>query len=210
MVFEFERWGSAVFASVSRLSRTAGGVTEAAYGGAKPAIVVERDKLVEIVERNLRKAIAHVWAHGPAIRSNTVHVQSFMNAVATMISVDVLPPGSGLFRTWDTRERFHRQVAPADILAEYRALCAHIAGRLDENDPVAVAAELEWELDGRIHPFADGCGRTAKLLGAWILLRGDTLPARFSDRTEYYAVINHPLQEWVAYYRAHIPPIVEG
>src|SRR3989344_1628976 len=188
MVFEFERWGSAVFTSVSRLSRTAGGLAEAAYGGAKPAIMVERDKLVTIVERNLRKTIAHVWAHGPAIRPDTVHVQSFMNAVAAMVSVEVLPPGFGLFRTWDTRERFHRQVAPADILAEYRALCAHIAGRLDENDPVAVAAELEWELDGRIHPFADGCGRTAKLLGAWILLRGDTLPARFSDRTEYYAV----------------------
>src|SRR3989344_8123766 len=148
MVFEFERWGAAIFTSVSRLSRTAGGLTEAAYGGAKPAIVGERDKLVAIVERNLRKAIVHVWAHGPAIRPDTVHVQSFMNAVATMISIEVLPPGSGLFRTWDTRERFPRQVAPADIPVEYHALCALIAGRLDEKDPVTVAAELEWELDG--------------------------------------------------------------
>ena len=210
MTFEFERWGSAVFTSVSRLSRTAGGVTEAAYGGAKPAIMVERDKLVAIVERNLRKAIAHVWAHGPAIRPDTVHVQSFMNAVATTMLVEVLPPGSGLFRTWDTRERLPRQVAPADVPAEYRALCMLMAGRLNEKDPVTVAAELEWELDGRIHPFADGCGRTAKLLGAWILLRGDMPPAQFTDRTEYYTVINHPLQKWVAYYRAHVPALVAG
>ena len=66
MTFEFERWGSAVFASASQLSRTAGGVTEAAYGGAKPAIMVERDKLVAIVERNLRKAIAR-YRFTPAV-----------------------------------------------------------------------------------------------------------------------------------------------
>lgn len=210
MTFEFEEWASAVFASISRLSRTAGGVSEAAYGGAKPAIVVEREKLVAIVERNLRNAIAHVWAHGPAIRSDAVHVQAFINAVATTVSVDVNPPGSGLYRTWDTRGKFPRQVTPADILAEYGALCARMAGRLDEKDPVVVAAEIEWELDGRIHPFADGCGRTAKLLGAWMLLRGDMLPAQFTDRKEYYTVINHPLQEWVAYYRAHVPALVTG
>lgn len=205
MPLEFQSWSERLYQAVAGLSRTAHGVTEEAYGGNKPALALKGDDLRSIVDGNLRRAISYVWNYGPAIRQDPVHVQSFINAVATKVSHGLVPDAS-LLRTWDTREKYLWQTPPEAVATEYRELCREIAKRIPlfVHHPIDQAAWVERELDWRIHPFSDGCGRTTKLVGAWVLLRGGLMPARFPSSKEYYKHIHHPEQEWVAFYQAHV------
>jgi len=208
MNLEYVTWAAAVHTAVTALSRTAQGATSAAYGGAKPALrVTDPALLAAKTSENLSAAIAYVWDHGPAIRPQLYHVRGFMNALAAVVSKDLLQPGQSLWRTWDTRERYPEQVAVSEIEPAMHMLCADVAAALSDpqHDPVVLAAMLEKQIDGIIHPFADGCGRTAKLLGAWALLRKDMLPAQFTDRVLYYKAMASSEEEWVSFYRVHVP-----
>jgi hypothetical protein len=71
-------------------------------------------------------------------------------------------------------------------------------------DGYKIAAFVEQELDSRIHPFADGCGRTSKIVSGWILARYDLSLPQWESRDEYYEHIEKDLPEWEKYYLAHI------
>ncbi len=210
MQTELTEWAPALFDSVASLSRTTKGVTEAAYNGQKPPLrITDPDALREKAGANLRHAIVHVWVHGRAVRTHPTHVAGFMNAVATKVSEGLLQPWQSLFRTWDTRGLYPRHVAVDQIVPAMHQASVDIASALQDRpafqkDPVRTAALLEHRLD-RIHPYADGCGRTIMLLGAWILLRADYPPAHFSTREEYYEGIRKSSGEWEAIYRSHLP-----
>ncbi len=207
MALEFDHWSQTLFASVTALSRTAGGATQAAYGGHKPALrITDPAALAQKTEENLRQAISHVWNIGPTVQPRIAHITAFMNAVAAKVSAGLID--GDLFRTWDTRERYPQQVAPFDILWSM----ADLSQKLSFNNPLCikrahphrVAATLEREIDWRIHPYADGCGRTAKLLGAWVLLRHGSMPPRFDSKERYYKAMNAGEGEWLAFYSACI------
>ena len=55
-------------------------------------------------------------------------------------------------------------------------------------------------MDSRIHPFADGCGRTAKIISAWILARYHLHLPQWKSRDKYYQNIEKNLTEWEKYY----------
>ncbi len=208
MKLAYATWAEKVHQSVSALSRTAKGTTAAAYGGAKPALEVsDATLLAQKTAENLSLAIDYVWKHGLAIRPQTHHVLGFMNAVAKQVSEGLLRPGQSLWRTWDTREKYPTQVLPSEIEVAMELLGADVAAALldPQQDPVKLAALLEREIDGHIHPYADGCGRTAKLLGAWALLRSGMLPAYFTDRAAYYGAMAASEEEWYKFYRSHVP-----
>lgn len=212
MTLELTVWAPAVFESVTAFSRTAQGESASAYGGQKPALrITDPKELEERVLANLRGAIVHVWTHGAIIRAHHEHILGFMNAVAAKVSSGLLQPGQSLWRTWDTSEQYPEQISPRDIPKAMLELSQNLASafqNFSEVDPVALAGRLERDIDRHMHPFADGCGRSAKLLGAWVLLRAKLLPARFTNRKEYYATMNAGESQWLAYYRAHIPLMV--
>lgn len=202
---EFDRWSEAVYAATARLSRTAAGKTESAYGGAKPALeLTEPAALAERTSRNLRAAMARIWQEMGAVRLNGLHVLGFMNGTAQLVSAGL--SDGPLYRTWDTRSKYPDQLPPAEI-PQAMERCAHaLARRLPTGEPVETAAHLQRDLDRFIHPYTDGCGRTSRLLGAWVLLRHDLLPPVFEDQAAYYAAMNGPWEGWLAAYRERMPP----
>jgi Fic family protein len=70
-----------------------------------------------------------------------------------------------------------------EMIASYEKL------RADEH-PVVVAAKLHFDLV-HIHPFVDGNGRTARLLGNLELIRGGFAPILIEkeDRSDYFGVL---------------------
>ena len=201
-------WLKTVCKTVKALSRTANGETATAYNGDKPELLIQNPtELTERAEWNLAEAAMHVFMFGEAIRADPVHILSFMNAVAQKVSAKIFPQQASPWRTWDTRKKYPQQVPPSQIEKDMMRLSTCLANKFrdfKQHDPVEMAALLERELDWGIHPWADGCGRSAKILGAWILFKARLLPATFTDREEYYRSMNSTVANWVAYYRRHV------
>ncbi len=79
------------------------------------------------------------------------------------------------------------------------------AFRLRHYDAIGLAAWVEYEIDMRIHPYPDACGRMARAFSAWTLLWNDAPLPYYRDRTAYYAAMNESWESFLAYYRTCFP-----
>lgn len=195
-----QHWFRSVLQALASLSRTFQGVSDTTSAAEKPKLAVaEGEALKAKSSQNLEQALEHLWVNRLKGFTSPVSVREFIDTLATAVSEGLLQPGQSFCRTWATK---FGQTAPEAIEAEYSKFCAWLYGELDDSDPVAVAALVEKRLDGQIHPFADGCGRTSKLLAAFVLLRHGILPPSYGSRKEYYIIINLSEAEWINYYRS--------
>ena len=195
-----EDWMASVRNALAGLSRTLRGISDTSSSAAKPKLGVEEgNKLAERSSRNLQHALGFLWENRSYKFGTATTVRSFIDSLARIVSDGLLPPGQSLYRTWVTE---FDQALPENIEQEYNNFCEWFFDNVDGDDPVTVAAMTEKRLDGKIHPFADGCGRTAKLLAAFALLRSEFLPVSHRSREEYYQRINESDEEWIRYYTA--------
>jgi Fic family protein len=90
----------------------------------------------------------------------------------------------------DELERIVHEGSPVDeVAARTAGLCRWITdreGRLEEFPPPVLAAVAHYAITD-IHPFANGNGRTARLLSSGVLLRHGYLPGRLFCFDRYYA-----------------------
>ena len=194
-------WTESVLASLAGMSRTLGGASDTTSAVEKPKLgVSEGEALASRTEQNLRQALGFLWDSCECQFQSAIKVREFVDTVAEMVSHGLLAPSQSLYRTWETK---FWQTPVRAIEAEYVKFCRWLFRALaDSTDFVEIAALSERRLDGQIHPFADGCGRTAKLLAAFVLLRGSRTPPRYGARSEYYRKINQSEAEWLCYYRS--------
>lgn len=191
-------------ANLGATSRTSGGVSDVSEASPdKPKLVIEGEHLADKTEANFRVALAYAWTQKGRTFESGQEVDDFISRIAGMVSRDLLQPGQRNRRTWETP--YHTRVD--DVPRLWNGFCSKFQRRLTDSggDPLVTAAWVEQEVDGRIHPFADGCGRTAKVLSAFVLARADHPLPVFRDRKEYYGNINVPTDEWVRHYRTYFP-----
>lgn len=194
-------WTESVLGSLTGMSRTLGGTSDTTSSAEKPKLgCSEGEALASRTERNLRQALLFLWANRARQFESAAEVREFVDKVAEIVSDGLLTSGQSLYRTWETK---FGQTSVAEIETEYRKFCEWLFGALEKlADSVETAALVEYRLDGHLHPFADGCGRTAKVLAAFVLLRGHRTPPRYGARKEYYRKINESEAEWILYYRS--------
>lgn len=102
--------------------------------------------------------------------------------------------------------------APAKDLEGRRAQFAkEFTERIDRDDPVETAAWVHWRLNMVDHPYADGVGRTAEMVAAYVLMRhGHPMPSREASRDEWYGHApkspdidyGNDYRKWVEFYRS--------
>ncbi|MDO8623943.1 MAG: Fic family protein [bacterium] len=194
-----QQWIDSVLASLTGMSRTIGGVSDTTSSADKPKLGVEREALASRSEGNLRHMLDDLWVCRDYRFISAAEVREFVDGIAEDVNTGLLSRGQSLYRTWETK---FGQTPVAAIEAEYSEFCGRLFAGFSEDDSVRVAAIVEKKLDGEIHPFADGCGRTAKVLAAFVLLRDNRTPPRYGSRTEYYGKINTEWREWFSYYRS--------
>jgi hypothetical protein len=184
--------------NLERTSRTSHGVSDTSSSADKPKLQAEGAQLASAAERNFVSALR--WAFSQEIACPAEDsLRTLVEGVAERVSMGLLQLGQSLFRTWETK--YPMQTRVAAIEADMAEFYQELASRLQAADPVATAAWVEWKLDARIHPFADGCGRTTKVVAYWVLVReGFDLP-RYENRDAYYAAVIQSLGAWTAYYR---------
>lgn len=197
---EKKRWFESVLQALAGLSRTLNGVSDTSSAAEKPKLGVEEGSdLVERSSQNLQYALEYLWENRSISFETPAAVRTFIDSLARIVSEGLLQSGQSFYRTWETK---FGHTSVVELEAEYQKFCEWLCEALKSGDPVATAALVEKRLDGRVHPFADGCGRTSKLLAAFVLLRHDIFPPSYGPRKEYYHIINLSDAEWIEYYRS--------
>ncbi|PIQ68737.1 MAG: hypothetical protein COV91_02560 [Candidatus Taylorbacteria bacterium CG11_big_fil_rev_8_21_14_0_20_46_11] len=195
-----QAWTDSVLGSLAGMSRTLGGTSDTTSSANKPKLgVSEGEALALQTEGNLRHALDDLWECRGHRFVSPAEVREFVDGIAEEVCTGLLARGQSLYRTWETK---FGQTNVEEIETEYLEFCERLFAGLSDGDSVREAAIVEKRLDGEIHPFADGCGRTAKLLAAFVLLRGSRTPPRYGARSEYYTKINAEWREWFSYYRS--------
>ena len=205
MSLDFKTWSARLFESVSNLSRTSKGESKKTHEEKPILLITDPVELQKQSAQNLRAAIEYVWNRGPYVRTETEQVRVFITDLSKRIS-RLLVADDAKLRTWDIGTKYPNRVAPEDVPAAYNRFCEEVAMRLQavRADAAQEAAWIERAFDSEVHPLPDGCGRVARLLGAWMLLRAEKYPARFENRTAYYDAMESSDEAWEHFYRTHL------
>jgi len=189
--------------AIESLSRTSHGVSDTSSSPQKQDLLLVGNSLSQHARENLLAAIRWAYRGSNDVLERPDAVLSFLLGVAARVSLGLLDPNQSLYRTWRTRVAY--QTDPEDIPRAMQHFASCFVSRRSEADPVDMAAFVEYEIDGVIHPFADGCGRTARVCSTSILARASIVPPRYPCREEYYDRIGHGWRAWSAYYRTLVP-----
>jgi len=190
---------------LSGISRTFKGESNTDSSAEKLSLRCAGDELKDRARQNFRHTIIELFSHAPRSFSCAAAVREFVVETAQNLNRDLTRDGVGFFRTWDTTIPIH---TPKELVAEeFGNFCEELYLRIgqDKVDSIELAAWIEWRFNARIHPLADGCGRTSRALSTYFLGLGQIPLPPFTDREEYFEKINLPFEEWLAYYTGHIP-----
>lgn len=91
---------------------------------------------------------------------------------------------------------------PKDVPAMWNAFLEKVQAELDGPELEQLCAWVEYELRFRLHPLADGSGRLATVLTAWIMCRaGRAIPSyAYWQRSELHAKLRASYEEFREYY----------
>ena len=188
-------------------SRTARGASDTSASELKPGLTTAGDKLKEKTVENFERAIELVWKEKYHTFLSEPELREFVEQIAGVISEGLLQKDQNLFRTWETRLK--HQTKSESIERDFESFVGELFRQMHSvhADGHKIAAFIEQRLDSRVHPFTDGCGRTAKILSAWIMARYHLPLPQWTSREEYYDHIEKDLQEWEQYYKSHVEGI---
>lgn len=193
--------------NLEKTSRTAKGISDISSSAEKPKLAEEGELLKEKTRENFEKAVQFVWQEKYHYFDNPKELRSFIEQIAGIINEGLLKKGQGLFRTW--RTKLEHQTPPENIEKDFDNFVVELYNKIHmpHADGHSIAAFIEQQIDSRIHPFSDGCGRIAKVLSAWILARYHLPLPKWTTRDEYYENIEKDFSTWEKYFKDHVEGI---
>jgi hypothetical protein len=120
--------------------------------------------------------------------ANPKELRQFVEAQAAAINDGITKPGVLIREGADSAKYPYTKVA--DLPRAMDQFYDELFRRLDNprQDPKQLAAWIEYRMDLTDHFFADGCGKAAKAISAWALMRsGQELPT-YGSRNAYYDI----------------------
>ena len=195
------------------MSRTANGIvsTASAKGKEEDMLVASGLEARELANRNYERALRRAYEERDRKFSSPEEVRDFITELVQIINDGIAKPEC-FFRT----REISWYLPAAELPAYFSWFCGQLYERFDaeQANPWETACFIELQIDAVAHFFADGCGKTSRLLSSYALMRaGEHLP-RYRDREEYYTVCNsspYPrrdtryYQGFWAYYQTLIP-----
>jgi hypothetical protein len=188
------------------LSRSRRGVSDTSSSSSKRPLRLTGRDLRERVTENELVAQRFIWqSRNEAFPITGAGVNSLLLHIAGLVNKDLLP--EGVYRTWDFETSPHHygsRVAAQSLESALESYCERLATQASDTsiDPIALAADAEWELNGgSLHPFYDGCGRISRLFSACMLVRSDYLLPLYTGAVEYFGAGNSSRPAFSAYFR---------
>lgn len=169
-----EDYKEQAFRNIELMSRTMKGVldTTASDDKAEKMITISGEELITQARGNFSKAIALAFENKDIFLTSSDQVQGFVELIAVQINKGVLKEGSLIRSGLDSEKYPYTRINDLSNRIEefYKLLLDGISNGVD---PVELAAFIEYRIDLTDHFFGDGCGKTAKVISSWILMKND-------------------------------------
>jgi hypothetical protein len=213
-----EHYVDRAMANLSRTSRTAAGTIDTTASAGKAdqmAADLSGDRAARLAQENYRSVVASLYDDRHLRFADPAELRSFVEHVVTRVNTGILRDGV-LYREHDS-EKYPSYTRVADLPRATTRFFDELYRRLNDpaTDPIETAAWVEYRMDMTDHLWADGCGKSAKAIAAWVLMRsGHDLPAYPAERAAQFAhaptlptatgpgVDAVQLRDWLDYYRS--------
>lgn len=171
------------------MSRTAQGVvdTSASTEKAESMTGISGENAANLAQQNFETAIREAYDNRDRVFSSPEDLRIFIEGLASTVNSGIVKEGS-LIRTADSNKYPYVRVTDLENYMEkfYQDLYRRVENLT--SDPVETAAFAEFGIDFGGHFFADGCGKTAKVVSSFLLMRQNhKLPEYRGGREAYYA-----------------------
>ncbi|MBP5648082.1 hypothetical protein J6X04_02240 [Candidatus Saccharibacteria bacterium] len=171
------------------MSRTAQGVvdTSASAKKAESMTGVSGEAAADLARQNFKTAIREAYNNKERKFTSPEELKGFIEGLATIVNSGIVKEGS-LIRSSDSEKYPYVRIANLNNYMDkfYKNLYERIQN--PKADPVESAAFAEFGIDFGGHFFADGCGKTAKVVSSFMLMRHNhKLPEYKGGRSAYYA-----------------------
>lgn len=199
----FEDFLKVFSSNVESTSRTSKGVSDTSVSENKNAPLVDGEKLEEIVSKNTEQIALYIWDHKNDAFSSVDDIKKLVINIIQIVN-NRLSDDPTKFRSWNVE--YGRKVPVSNLSEEMESFYRNLLLKIKEVDrgelkPFALARFIEIEIDGNIHPFADGCGRISKSLASFFLARYNSSLPRYKSRDDYYNAMNQGEDVFIDYYR---------
>lgn len=164
--------------------------------------------------QNFTDTIRYLYEHRGGRFENPQQLREFVEGVAQRINAGITKEGVLIRSGADSTKFPYTKIA--DLESAMQKFYQELLERLTNptSDSQETAAFIEYHIDPADHFFADGCGKTAKAMSAWSLMRTQQPLPHYRSREEYYtnARLQNPSgdpavdkqqlwEQWLAYYK---------
>lgn len=197
-------------------SRTAKGTIDTSASAGKKEKIADgltADKAAQQALSNFKEAIEFLHQEKDKSFENPQQLRGFIEGIAIQINRGITKEGV-LIRQEDSPKYPYTKITDLEMAMEdfYSELFRQLQN--SNGDPIETAAWIEYRIDLTDHFFADGCGKTAKAISSWFLMKYNAPLPAYRNRKELYE--NAPNQRrgenseiteiqykrWVNYYKS--------
>lgn len=190
--------------NIKALSRTAQGTisTESSAKKGDSLVKIDADKISQTAISNFTNTLVTLFNKRNIRIESPDDIKSLLLEAATSINQGIVTEGR-LFREFDSEKYPYSH---ANQLEErLNVFAATLLEKIqNEEDPKEIAAWVEYVIDLTDHYFSDGCGKTAKAMSSWVLMRADVPLPDYSQGAKI------PNEEIRKTYYAHAPKTRPG
>lgn len=171
------------------MSRTAQGVvdTSASAKKAESMTGVSGETAADLAKQNFETAIREAYDNKERNFESPEELKDFVESLAAIVNSGIVKEGN-LIRSSDSEKYPYVRIANLDNYMNKFYQNLYERAQDPKADPVEAAAFAEFGIDFGGHFFADGCGKTAKVVSSFMLMRHNhKLPEYKGGRSAYYA-----------------------
>lgn len=220
-----EHYLQQAMSNLEKTSRTAKGVvdTSASAGKAEKMAVGSGEQAAKLANDNFRHVIGQLHDAKHESFANHEDVMHFADTVNKTLGHGIMK--EGVLERTDDSSKFP-YTAVEDLPLARQQFAQELKHRIEDPhaDPVETAAWIEWRANLTDHFWADGVGKTAKALGAWVLMKNNhPLPEyrgskemfehanrkRYDPKNGPESYLDDDWKRWLAYYRTLFPKDVK-
>ena len=170
------------------MSRTASGVVDTSASATKKEVmaVSSGDSAKDLAIKNFESALKMAWDNRYRVFDNPDDLRTWIEDIAREVNRGIVRDGV-LYRVGADSAKYN-YIPIADIENSGAWFFEHLFDLLCRApyDAVEAAATAEYYINFTIHLFADGCGKSAMAIAAWLLMRGGHALPVYPGREAYY------------------------